>query len=94
MYTEFAHLAFADGFASFGMSCLLEYYSKALASDYPMHERVAMGYLELVISEDRAGTRAAFSTLKSAWRNGATNLKNRKKISDFMDSGFKAELDQ
>lgn len=94
MYIEFAHLAFAEGFASFGMDCLLEYYGKALASDYPMHERVAMGYLELVISEDCDGARPAFYQLKSAWRNGATNMKNRKKISDFMDADLKAELDK
>jgi len=94
MYAEFAQLAFADGFTSFGMSCLLEYYSKALASETAMHERVAMGYLELVISEDRDGSRPAFTALKSAWRNGATNMKNRKRISDFMDADLKAELDQ
>lgn len=96
MYNEFRQLAFQDseqGCAT-GMNNLIKYYSEALSSQHPLRSRVARHYVELVKSESHGSDRPAFEQLRMAWRNGALNMKNRKKISDYVDADLKAELDR
>lgn len=96
MYDEFARLAHEDlsrGVSSFGIEKLKDFYDKAFTSDFTMPDRVVTDYISVVKAEHRGGDHSAFQRLRSAWRNGATNMKNRKKISDLMDAELKAELD-
>lgn len=97
MYLEFHQLALEDASTNstkIGIERLMDYYSKALASQYPIRQSVARDYVDLVKQERSNKTRPAFEQLRDAWRNGATNLKNRKKISDFVEAELRAELDR
>lgn len=101
MYAELRGLANEDAKArhnTVGMTNLMKYYCEALASQIPLRTRVARDLLEHIQTENKSGERPAFQQLRSAWRNGATNLKNRKKLSDLIDadttaSGLKNELE-
>lgn len=96
MYSEFRHLAEEDALHranTSGLNNLIKYYSEALASQLSIRERVASHYVELVKSERASGERPAYKQLRSAWRNGALNLKNRKRLSDMLDDSLKAELE-
>ncbi|KAF2461102.1 hypothetical protein BDY21DRAFT_361097 [Lineolata rhizophorae] len=97
MYEEFRRLAFEDmnhRMSDIGMHNLIKYYGKALLSDNPIRDRVAQHYVELVKTENPEPPRPAFKQLRSAWRNGALNLMNRKKIITFVDNDLKAALEQ
>lgn len=101
MYAEFRGLAEQDAKSrhnNVGMSNLMKYYSEAVASQIPLRERVARDYIEYVQVENTNSERPALKQLRAAWRNGATNLKNRKKLSDIIDAtpaaaSLKAELE-
>jgi la-related protein 1 len=96
MYEEFCFLASEDfkiG-STFGIDRLLGFYSKALMSEFPIRDRVAKDYVALVTEESGVGKGKAFMELRRAWRNGATNLRNRKKLSGFMEAKLREELDR
>lgn len=95
MYEDFCFLALGDFETEFtyGMDRLLEFYTKALMSEFPIRDRVAKDFVALVAAEAREGKRKAFMELRKAWRNGVTNLRNRKKLSGFMEKELKEELD-
>ncbi|GAB7348677.1 hypothetical protein MBLNU459_g7039t1 [Dothideomycetes sp. NU459] len=96
MYAEFYQLAGADAAEranTVGMNNLIKYYSEALSSQMAIRERVASHYVDLVKAERASGERPAYKQLRSAWRNGALNLKNRKRLSDLLDDSLKAELE-
>lgn len=98
MYDEFRHLAREDvdrGFSDSGMKHLLAYYNEALVNHRIIRDRVARHYVQLVIREDGAkSVRPAFEQLRKAWLNGALNLRNRKRVTDWMSDELKAELDR
>ena len=97
MYDEFRRLAFEDVSqhqSDTGMKNLLKYYGETLNSPNVIRERVARHYVGLVNGESLEQGRPALKQLRSAWRNGALNLKNRKKISKFFDPDLKAVLEQ
>lgn len=97
MYDEFRRLAYEDALqrrSEIGMVNLIQYYDKALFSDHPIRERVARHYVDLVNSENPQQERLAFEQLRSAWKNGALNTKNRKKISNYIDPELRAVLEQ
>lgn len=97
MYKEFCHLAHEDASinsATIGLEKLTEYYGKIVSSQNPIRDQVAHDYVDLIKKEESGKPRPAFELLRSAWRNGATNLKNRKKISDLVDAELRAELDR
>lgn len=97
MYEEFRQLAFEDlrqRQSDVGIKNLIQLYSESLASSSPIRERIAGDYVDVVKGEDPESERPAFKQLRAAWRNGALNMKNRKKISTFVDSELKAELEQ
>ena len=98
MYNEFRELAFNDAVlrgSDVGMRNLRQFYSKALASDTPMRERVARHYVELVRYECMQQERPTFKQLRAQWRNGALNLRNRAKITPFVsaDTKLQSELE-
>ncbi|OCL05107.1 hypothetical protein AOQ84DRAFT_379914 [Glonium stellatum] len=96
MYDEFRHLAFEDTMqktSDVGMRNLIKYYGESLLSQSIIRERIARHYVDLVKSENPDHERPAFNQLRSAWRNGALNPKNRKRISHFIDANLKTSLE-
>ncbi|GAM86112.1 hypothetical protein ANO11243_041220 [Dothideomycetidae sp. 11243] len=76
-----------------GMKNLVKYYSEALTSQINIRENIARDYAELVTAEGSKVDGPLLDQLKKAWRSGSINLKNRKKMADFLDEDSKAELD-
>lgn len=96
MYSEFKYYAETDAKerVSFeGQKNLVKYYGEAVQSANALPIRVAKDYIEFVKAEGPKTESAAFKSLQAAWRNGALNLRNRKKLSDNLDDGLKAQLD-
>lgn len=96
MYDEFKHFAHEDAHERHsltGTNNLLKFYAHSLNSFDAIRDRIAKDYIELVKNEPQALEGAAFKQLRSAWRNGALNLKNRKKLSDNMDAQMKEALE-
>jgi len=96
MYNDFRSYAFEDSrlHAMGGMKNLISYYDEILNSKKKViPETLARHYVELVKSED-ANDRPAFERLRAAWRNGALDMKSRKKIDNFVDQELKEELER
>ncbi|KAF2431109.1 hypothetical protein EJ08DRAFT_587895, partial [Tothia fuscella] len=96
MYNEFRTLALDDvqrANSCVGRRNILKYYSGALAHQDPIRPVVAQDYINLVMAESRESDRIAFKQLRTAWRDGALNMKNRKRIMDIIDPALAAELD-
>ncbi|TKA28738.1 hypothetical protein B0A50_03066 [Salinomyces thailandicus] len=96
MYHEFKHYATEDGkerHNTTGMQNLVKFYAQALLSHNPIRDRLVRDYAELVNTEPAKLEGTAFKTLRSAWRNGALNLKNRKKLADIVDDALKERLE-
>lgn len=96
MYTDFRTLALEDArtHALAGLGRLTKYYQDSMHSTRVIRVQVARDYLKLVVDEDRTGERSAFKQLRSAWRNGALNLKNRKVIQSLVSAELLADLDR
>ena len=97
MYSEFKYFANDDAKERLnvhGLQNLLQFYSKSLSSHHPMRDRIVKDYVELVKNGPPKLEGAAFKQLRSAWRNGALNLKNRKKLADILDEKLKEQLDR
>lgn len=96
MYREFKGYAINDGaerHTVVGLQNLVQFYAKALESGNPIRDRVVKDYVDLVNSEPPILQGLAFKQLRQAWRNGALNLKNRKKLADIVDDKLKARLE-
>ncbi|KAK5123173.1 hypothetical protein LTR85_003371 [Meristemomyces frigidus] len=96
MYAEFKYFATNDGqdrHNCTGLQSLVKFYAQALSSHNPIRDRLVKDYLELVNTEPPKLDDAAFKQLRSAWRNGALNLKNRKKLADLVDETLKERLE-
>jgi len=97
MYEEFRKYAFDDAArqATFGMNLLITYYDEVLNSKRrTIPEIFAKHYIEVVKAEDPAKDRPAFAKLRAAWRNGALDMKSRKKIDNFVDPVLREELER
>lgn len=97
MYVEFRTFAMEDASARNefqGLNSLLKYYGKAMSHEVPIRRSVANDYVSLVRSEPRESDRPAFKQLRAAWRDGALNMKNRKRVKDFLDKTMEEELDR
>ena len=97
MYDEFRRLAFEDfseRMSDVGLQNLIKFYSESLHSQTMIRERVARHFVDLVRLESSQTDRPAFKKLRSAWRNGALSLKNRKKISVFIDQDLREALER
>nr|POE74818.1 putative hth la-type rna-binding protein [Quercus suber] len=97
MYSELKYYADEDAKVrhnATGLQNLVKFYSQALLSHNPIRDRVLRDCVELVKSEPQILEGLAFKTLRSAWRNGALNLKNRKKLADMVQGPLKERLDR
>ena len=97
MYDEFRRTAFEDASqrdSKVGLKNLVQYYDESMLGQKVMSDDIARDYVDLVKSEGCGPDRPAFDKLRSAWRNGATNMKNRKKIGDVLDADLKAKLER
>lgn len=96
MYSEFKYYADADAKerVSFeGQKNLLKYYGEAVNSANAIPTRVVKDYVDFIKAEGPKAESTAFKSLQAAWRNGALNLRNRKKLSDILDEDLKKQLD-
>ena len=100
MYAEFRKYAFEDAQrnASVGLEQLSRYYDQVLSKPRVISDALAVHYVELVNHEE-ASTETnshspAFTRLRSAWRNGALDMKSRKKIDNLVDAKLKEELER
>ncbi|KAK4921791.1 hypothetical protein LTR28_012726 [Elasticomyces elasticus] len=75
------------------MDNLIKYYSESLLSQNVIRDRIAQDYVDLVKSEQGRVERTALKQMRAAWRNGALNMKNRKKLSSIVDEDLKKELE-
>lgn len=97
MYEEFRRTAFEDANqrdSKVGLKNLVQYYDESMLGPKIMSDEIARDYVNLVKSEGSGTERPAFDKLRSAWRNGATNMKNRKKIDNVLDADLKARLER
>ena len=97
MYEEFRRLAFEDASqreSTTGIKNLVQYYDESSLGQKIISDDIARDYVELVKSENLSKDRPAFDKLRAAWRNGAFNMKNRKKIDNIVDLELKVELER
>ncbi|CAG8953506.1 hypothetical protein HYFRA_00010256 [Hymenoscyphus fraxineus] len=96
MYSEFRQYAFEDASvkATNGLKNLVSYYDEVLNSKKKViPETLARHYVDLVKAED-SDDRPAFQRLRAAWRNGALDMKSRKKIDNYVDAELREELEK
>ncbi|KAF2770837.1 hypothetical protein EJ03DRAFT_56209 [Teratosphaeria nubilosa] len=96
MYNEFTYFANEDARERrnlTGLQNLLKFYDHALLSQSTIRDLVINDYIKLVNDEPQALEGAAFKQLRSAWRNGAMALKNRKKLADILEEPLKQRLE-
>lgn len=97
MYEEFRRFAFEDAsqrnFMG-GIDHLITFYDELLNRKKPIPDIFARHYVDLVENEDPSIGRPGFQKLKATWRNGALDLKSRKKLQDMMDPSLKEELER
>ena len=97
MYQEFKELAFEDAELGLetGKKSLLQYYNESILSQKTIaDDNIARDFVDLVRSERLASDKPAFNKLRSVWRNGAFNMKNRHKLTKFIDNELNAELER
>ncbi|KAI9738574.1 MAG: hypothetical protein M1834_008078 [Cirrosporium novae-zelandiae] len=97
MYHEFRRLALEDFYqheSKQGMTSLKQFYNATLANCRLIPDEIASDLVELVREESTEAERPMFHNLRLAWRNGAFNMKNRKKIANLLDHDLKAELER
>lgn len=100
MYAEFRKYAFEDAQrnAPVGMEQLGRYYDQVLGKPRVISDVLAAHYIELVEYEkahtEPNGQSPAFARLRAAWRNGALDMKSRKKIDNLVDAKLKEELER
>ena len=97
MYEEFRQVAFEDAKqhdSTVGIRNLIQYYDESILSQKVISDDIARDFINLVKDNSLSTKRLAFDKLRAAWRNGAFNLKNRKKIDNIIDSELKAELER
>ncbi|KAL8721677.1 MAG: hypothetical protein Q9225_001677 [Loekoesia sp. 1 TL-2023] len=97
MYQEFRQTAFEDAEkhnSNVGLKNLVQYYNESILSQKVVSHQIALDFLSLVKSESTKQERPAFNKLRAAWRNGAFNMKNRKKLDSMIDAPLKAELER
>lgn len=97
MYEEFRRMSFDDANkrnSMVGMTNLVQYYDESMLGQKIISDNIAHDFVDLVKSEGSSKEKPAFDKLRAAWRNGATNMKNRKKIGSIIDADLKAQLER
>ncbi|KAI9891814.1 MAG: hypothetical protein M1814_002379 [Vezdaea aestivalis] len=96
MYYEFRELALEDATQkslNTGMKRLAEYYDACFLGKDIMADGLVSHYYDLVKREKVSSGRPAFIKLRDAWRNGALNMKTRKKMDNLVDAKLREELE-
>lgn len=97
-YKEFKQLAVEDEEqrnSEFGMQNLMQYYNEALLGQRTIpNDIIANDFVDFVKKEGVESERPTFRKLRTAWRNGAFNHKNRAKIIKIIGDELKADLDR
>lgn len=95
MYREFKELSTEDLARGddAGFHHLLNYYDMALKATPPVSAHVASDLVSF-LRQESDNSRPVFKMLRLAWRNGALNLKSRKRIQDNLNDQEKAEFDK
>ena len=97
MYEEFRRVACDDAAlrdSLVGLRNLTTFYNEAMLGPNVISDSLARDFVDLVKKENGKPDRPAFVKLRSAWRNGALNLKSRIKIDKLIDAKLKAELEK
>ena len=76
-----------------GKKHLVKFYDVMLSGKNPMTERLAADVINIARSEP-AGERPTWLKLRAAWRNGATNMKTRKRLTDLLTADEQTELER
>lgn len=95
MYEEFKTWALEDqrhGDEN-GKKHLVKFYDTMLNSHNAMTERLANDIVNIARNES-GSNRQTWLKLRGAWRNGATNLKTRKRLADLLTAEEREELDR
>lgn len=96
MYQEFRQLAHEDATikdSNTGMTNLIKYYGASLANAQRIRDQVLQHYVQLVKDEDPGKDRPAFKQMRTSWRDGSLNMRNRKKLLLIVDDALKAQLE-
>ena len=95
MYNEFKSLTVEDQDRGDvrGFNYLLQYYAGALKAASPIAAPVAQDLVDM-LRQETDPARPVFKLIRLAWRNGALNLKSRKRIQDNLNAEEKAEFDR
>ena len=76
-----------------GKQHLVRFYDAMLSGKTAMTERLATDIVNLARKEPN-GNRPTWLKLRSAWRNGATNMKTRKRLTDLLTIEEQTELER
>lgn len=96
MYSEFRTFAMEDAArtSSIGAHSLIAYYDEVLISKKKViPDFIAQDYVDFVKSEEGRAERPGLAKLRTAWRNGALDLKSRKKIDKLIDQQLRNDLE-
>ncbi|TAQ87937.1 hypothetical protein B7494_g3742 [Chlorociboria aeruginascens] len=97
MYHEFRNLASEDARTNSltGITNLIAYYDEVLNNKKKViPETLAQHYIDLVKSESTNSERPGFAKLRTAWRNGALDMKSRKRIDNLVDPQLRKDLER
>lgn len=98
MYEEFHRLAWEDATqrdSTVGIRSLKRFYDESILSQKAVSDdNIARDFIDIVKAESSQTDRPSFSKLRAVWRNGAFNMRNRSKLSRFVDEDLKAELER
>lgn len=98
MYREFRQYAVEDATqrkAMDGVKNLISYYDETLKSKKKViPETLARHYVQLVQNEELDFEHHGLAKLRTAWRNGALDLKSRKRVDTFLDAKLREELER
>lgn len=75
-----------------GKAHLVRFYDAMLGSKTAVTERIARDIVNIARAENK-NDRPLWRKLRAAWRNGATNMKTLKRLTDLLSAEEKAELD-
>ncbi len=98
MYKEFHRLALEDATqrdSQTGMRSLIRFYDESILSQKAISDdTIARDFVDIVKMESSLNERPTFTKLRAVWRNGAFNMRNRSKLTKFVDADLKAELER
>ena len=95
MYQDFKTVAVEDlsEHDASGITYLMEYYQAALQKISPISEAVASDLVQF-LRDENDGKARVYKMMRLAWRNGALNLKTRKRIGDLLSDEEKTSFDK